>query len=161
CELEDPRVGGARRFRRWRRPRPRRPAGVDRRRQPGRANRSDRLPASLRSMSRATPEDLINTVIRADNLRRRARGQPSTRAAVALQTGRPSSSRLFIEPFFNLLGWLWGSLMYAMPWPLRKAFVQWVNLKMSAHAPAGDPRLAERIQEMLRLAKELKSKSGR
>ena len=107
-----------------------------------------------------TPESLINAVIKADDLRRRARGQASTRAALALASGRRSWSRLFIEPFFNVLGLLWGSLMYAMPWTWRKAYVQWVNLKLAKHAPADDPHLPERIREVLQLAYDSKANSG-
>jgi hypothetical protein len=112
-------------------------------------------------MPKATPEALINAVIVADDLRRRARGLESTRAAVALQTGTPSWQRVFVEPFFNVLGALWGQLMYFLPWPLRKRFVQWVNLKLSGHPALEDPKLRERAAETVRLAHLLKTKTGR
>ncbi len=107
-----------------------------------------------------TPESLINVVIAADDLRRRARGQPSTRAALSLKEGRPPRERLLIEPFFNVLGLVWGELMYFMPWSLRKPYVQWVMSQMSHHAPEDNPHLTERISQTVQLAHELKTKTG-
>src|ERR1019366_8612705 len=94
------------------------------------------------------------------DMRRRARALPSTRAARALQTGRPSWERLFIESFFNVLGLVWGQLMYFMPWSFRRPYVQWIMRKMSHHTPEENPFLAERVAQTLGLAEEVKSKTG-
>src|SRR5579864_3728269 len=95
----------------------------------------------------ARPEDLINSVITADDLRRRARGLSSTRAALALRQPNPSREHQFLELFFNGLGLLWGQLMYGMPWVLRKPYIQWVLRKMSGHPPEDNPDLPDRIHQ--------------
>ncbi len=111
-------------------------------------------------MPKPNPEDLLSTVIEADDLRRKARGQPSTRAAVNLGRGGVSWERLVTEPFFNVLGHLWGFGMMGMPATLRRPFVQWVNIKMGKSAPSLNPELPGRIQETVQLARDLKVKTG-
>src|SRR5205807_4825406 len=103
--------------------------------------------------SRATPEDLTNTVVAADALRRQILGQRPARYL--------PGQRVWIEPFFNLLGFLWGELTLLLPWPQRKPYVQWVVRKMSGHAPEENPELPRRIEETLRLSQDLKAKTGR
>src|SRR5689334_1301639 len=98
-------------------------------------------------MNQARPEDLIRAVIEADDLRRKGKGLPSTRAAQTLQKPGPSRERRFIEPLFNLLGHGWASLMAAMPSPVRRPFVQWVNAKMGGYTPTANPELGARIQD--------------
>jgi hypothetical protein len=111
-------------------------------------------------MPKLTPEDLINTVIAADELRRKARGQPSTRAALALGRQGPPPERIFIEPFFNLLGYLWGEGMELLPRSLRRPLIQWLNCKMGGYKPLQNPELSSRIQETVSLAKSTKEKTG-
>jgi hypothetical protein len=123
-------------------------------------------------MPKATPEDLVNTVIAADDLRRKARGLPSTRAAkylasladrwAALALGRkdPPPERTFIEPFFNVLGFLWGQGMRMLPSRLRRRFVQRVNCKMGGYSPTENPELPLRIEETVRLARDIKQQTG-
>jgi len=103
-------------------------------------------------MTKATPEDLLNTVIAADALRRRALGQTPARY-------RPSQ-RVWIEPFFNVLGHLWAFVMACMPSPVRRPFVQWVNCKMGGYFPIANPDLPQRKEETVRLAQEIKQKTG-
>jgi hypothetical protein len=103
-------------------------------------------------MLKATPEDLTNTVVAADDLRRQLLGQRSA-------SYRPGQ-RVWIEPFFNLLGFLWGELTLLLPWPLRKPYVQWVVRKMGGHPPEDNPDLTSRITETIRLAQDLKARTG-
>ncbi len=110
---------------------------------------------------KAQPEDLLNTVVEADDLRRRARGQTSTRAALALKSDRLTATRAFVEPFFNVLGHLWAFVMSCMPTPVRRPFVQWINCKMGDYQPVENPDLSKRIEDTVQLAKELKQKTGR
>jgi hypothetical protein len=111
-------------------------------------------------MTKPSPEELLKTVVTADDLRRRARGQTSTRAAVALNKEGPSFERIYIEPFFNVLGHIWAFFMMAMPAPVRRPFTQWINGKMGGYTPPAAPGLPQRIEETVRLAKELKQKTG-
>jgi len=103
-------------------------------------------------MPKATPEDLTNTVVAADALRRQMLGQ------------RPASykpgQRIWIEPFFNLLGFVWSELTLLLPWRLRKPYVQWVVRKMSSHPPEDNPDLPQRTAETVRLAEDLKVQTG-
>jgi hypothetical protein len=103
-------------------------------------------------MSKAKPEDLINKVIAADALRRQARGERRARF-------KPSQ-RVWIEPFFNLLGLLWGQITLLLPWPLHKPYVQWVVHQMGGHTPIENPELPRRMEETVRLARDLKAKTG-
>src|SRR5258706_13585038 len=105
-------------------------------------------------MTKPSPEELLKAVVTADDLRRRARGQTSTRAALALGRERITHSRAFIEPFFNVLGHLWALVMIAMPSFVRRPFVQWVNSKMGAYTPPDHPDLPKRVEETVRLAKD-------
>lgn len=100
---------------------------------------------------RVTPEDLVSTLVRADTLRRKHQGQP-------LSKYRPSQ-RVFIEPFFNVLGLAFGAFMSALPWPLRARMVQWVNIKMAAHDPEPGPNLPQITQETVRLARDIQDKT--
>src|SRR5436309_12207827 len=109
---------------------------------------------------RLTPEDLLKTVIAADDLRRKGRGQSSTRAALALDRKGPSWERVFLEPFFNVLGHLWASVMMAMPSSMWRPFVQWVNCKMGHYSAPVNPDLSIRMEETVRLAADLKRQTG-
>ena len=109
---------------------------------------------------KVTPEDLINTVIAADDLWRKARGLPPTRAALALGRKSPPPERIFIEPIFNVLGFLWGQGMRLVPLSLRRHFIQWVNCKMGGYSPAENPELPLRIKETVQLARDIKQKTA-
>jgi len=103
-------------------------------------------------MSKAKPEDLITTVVAADALRRKSLG---------LRPGNyHPGQRIWIEPFFNFLGLLWGQMGLLIPWPLQKRYVQWVVHKMGGHSPEENPDLPRRIQETVQLSKDLKAKTG-
>ena len=111
-------------------------------------------------MTKAMPEDLLNAVIAADDLRRKAKGMTSTRAALGVGTTTHSWERRVIEPAFNLIGHLWAFGMTLMPAPARRPFVQWVNTKMGKYAPVDNPALRPRIDETVRMAQELQKKTG-
>src|SRR5688572_14807702 len=102
--------------------------------------------------ARHTPEDLMNEVIRADAARRQARGRAPGHFK--------ASQRIWIEPFFNIIGFLWGRLMFLMPWKLRKRYVQWVVRNMGGHAAEENPQLEGRITEVIQLAKGAQKTSG-
>jgi hypothetical protein len=112
-------------------------------------------------MRKVTPEDLVHTVIAADDLRRKARGYPSTRAARALGRTSPPPERIFIEPFFNVLGDLWGRGTGLLPRRLHRGFIQWINCKMGGYSPIENSELPLRIEETVTLARNIKEKTGR
>jgi hypothetical protein len=114
-----------------------------------------------RNRRRVTPEDLVNVVVMADDLKRRSMGFQSTRAADWLRQGRPSLNRTFVEPFFNVLGLMFGQGLAWTPRPLRRRAIQWLNVRFGRHAPEENPRLTERIREALDQAKMLQRKTGR
>src|SRR5690242_18075327 len=107
--------------------------------------------------SKPTPEDLINLVIEADDLRRRGRGLSSTRAA---RRTLGSQKSLHIEPFFNALGAFWARLIQILPAFYRRPLIQWLNTKMGHYEPKEAPKLAERISETLQLARDVRRTSG-
>src|SRR5690242_7055778 len=103
-------------------------------------------------MPKAMPEDLINLVIAANDLRRPALGLPPTHFN--------PSQRFLIEPIFTFLGLLVGFMTLALPWPLRKPCVQWVVQSMGGHAPENNPELPRRLSETIHLANDLKTRTG-
>lgn len=103
-------------------------------------------------MPMTRPESLINAVARAEEDRRTALGHPP----VHFITGQ----RGWIEPFFNLVGRVWGGLLFLLPWSRRKPFVQAVFRKLGGHAPGIHPELSEHIRSTVQLAKELRVKTG-
>ena len=98
------------------------------------------------------PEDLLNTVIAADAIRRRALGMRPGRF-------RPSQ-RVWIEPFFNLPGWVWGGFLRALPARLRQPLDLWLCQKMGGHAPEINPELPGRIAEYVERARGLYAQTG-
>ena len=94
-------------------------------------------------MSNVTPEDLVRTVIAADDLRRKARGLPSTRAALALgQKGRSHRAH-FRRTLFNLLGATYRASHDVLPtFSFGARLVQWVNSAMGAYTARANPESA-------------------
>ncbi len=103
-------------------------------------------------MAKPSPEDLIDVVIAADALKRKARNQPPARY-------RPSQ-RVWVEPVLNVLGDMWGRLMYLLPWAIRKPYVQWVMRKMSGRPPEINPGVEQCIRQTLELAKSVRQETG-
>ena len=50
--------------------------------------------------------------------------------------------------------------MYFMPWSLRKPYVQWINRKLGGYVPEENPDLPARVTQTVRLAQELKKRTG-
>ncbi len=103
-------------------------------------------------MPRPAAEDLIREVAKADKARRAALGTPPVIF--------DPDHRVRMQPFYNALGRLWGSLMTFVPWSLRKPYVQFVIRKMGGHAPEFNPQLQSRIDSTIQLARELERKTG-
>src|SRR5262245_25613268 len=102
-------------------------------------------------MTRASPEDLIDIVTEANSHWRQEHGHSPTHFN--------ASQRIWIEPLFNLLGYVWGTVTRAIPWVLHKLYVHRVVAQMGGHAPEANPALGPRAQETVRLAKELHAKT--
>ena len=101
---------------------------------------------------RVNPEDLVDVIIAADNLRRESLRQP-------LCQYRPSQ-RIWIEPFFNLLGMLFGGWMRLLPWPWRRSADLNITLQMSKHPPVAEEQTRMRMTQVTDLAMALRRETG-
>jgi hypothetical protein len=100
---------------------------------------------------RVFPEALVEVLVQADFLQRKAAG-------VRL-SHYPRWRRVWVEPFFNLLGLLFGQGMQLLPWRLRRPLDLWFLRHLSHHAPAPNRELTDRTEQSLALAQRLKSQT--
>ncbi len=101
---------------------------------------------------RTTPESLIDLIIKADAIRRRAMGMAPARY-------KPHQRR-WIEPWFNVLGMLFGRAQGLVPWRWRRRLDLWMCRKMAGHAPEENPELEPRIAETVALARWLQRETS-
>ncbi len=68
--------------------------------------------------------------------------------------------RFWTEPFFNLLGNVWGLVMWAIPWPLRRRLVEAINYKLSTHHQPNAEELGRIKSHALKVIEELQKTTG-
>lgn len=100
-----------------------------------------------------SPEHHIDVVIAADALRRLALGSSAARFK--------RWTRTWLEPWFNLLGILFGFTTLLIPPSSRRRFYLWLCPKLGGHAPEHNPELEARTLQTVKLAKDLYAKTGR
>ena len=93
------------------------------------------------------PEDLKQTVLAADTIRRQHMGERLSRY--------PAWKRLWIEPWFNLLGIALGQLLASFPWPLRWRADQRINISLGGRVSAQPSGFEIRRQEFAALMQRL------
>jgi len=101
---------------------------------------------------RVLPEDLVNLIIAADNIRRDSLGVPHSNYS--------HSRRIWIEPPFNILGKAFGQLQRALPWIWRKRVDPWMCQKMGGHAAEDNPRLSGIVAQTVKLTREVQRVTG-
>lgn len=94
----------------------------------------------------------MDIVIAADARRREVLGLEPVRF-------RPPQ-RIWIEPWFNALGRLFGVLTQGIPWRLRSRFYLYLCEKMEGHAPENNPDLPALAQRSVEMAQALKRLTG-
>ena len=71
-----------------------------------------------------------------------------------------ASQRIWIEPWFNVLGILFGKMLDALPSPMRRRTFTAICRRLGGHAPEENPQLASRLQDTVALAKQLQNRTG-
>ena len=99
------------------------------------------------------PEDLMETVIQGDRSRRQLLGQPP-------HPGYSLWKRIWIEPWFNLIGLAVGQWMVWLPWALRWRMDQRIVTWMGARPPAESPDFRSRCREFAAAARRLHRETG-
>jgi hypothetical protein len=98
------------------------------------------------------PEDLMQVVIEADRRRHASQGREKFLY--------PRWKRVWVEPWFNFLGYLMGQALLTLPWPLRwradEKIVRW----MGARPHAEPARLKTARHEIGEMVKRLQKQTG-
>ena len=108
---------------------------------------------SSKFLPRVMPEDLMETVIAADTIRRQMRGE-------ALSPPHPLWKRTWIEPWFNLIGYAFGQVLALLPWPLRWRADQRITQWMGARPSATPPQFETLTRDFTTLARRLYAETG-
>lgn len=98
------------------------------------------------------PDHLLDLVVEADSLRRIALKQKLA--------GIHPWKRVWLEPWFNLVGHVVGGATLLLPPRLRRAFYLWLCPHFGGHGAEFNPQLAERQRQALDLAQKLYAETG-
>src|SRR5687768_12924424 len=98
------------------------------------------------------PEDLMQTVIAADAIRRKRLGERRMRFA--------RWKRIWIEPVFNLMGSIVGQLLVMLPWPLYWRAVQRINQAMGGRSDSLPSSFSSHREEIGAMAARLHHETG-
>lgn len=98
------------------------------------------------------PEDLMQSVLIADALHRQRLGEPA-------QQFKPQQ-RVWIEPWFNFLGWLMGSLVVVLPRAPYRRVVHRINAWLGGRPDFATPDLADRQAQAVAMAQRLYKETG-
>ena len=98
------------------------------------------------------PEDLMDLVIAADSILRQNRGDEPSHPAYWKRT--------WIEPWFNLLGWMMGQVLVCLPWPLRWRADQMITTAMGGRPDQAPAQLEAARRDFAALAQRLRDQTG-
>src|SRR5438046_10100092 len=102
---------------------------------------------------RVWPEDLMQMVIAADGYRRQLMGQPP-------RPPHPRWKRMWVEPWFNLIGWSLGQIVAWLPWEWRWRADQRIVEWMGARPSTAQSSLNLSCSDLAAMARRLRQESG-
>src|SRR5262245_5442902 len=99
------------------------------------------------------PEDLMDLVVEADAFHRQSTGQPPSHRALW--------KRVWVEPWFNLLGHFIGAGLLLLPWPLYRRAVQGLNGLMGGRPEENTEAIESQRRDLVTVMLRLREATGR